>query len=128
MPTSAYNIYCSIVHMYESDSKKSASTCKSDCKGFQFKGLRGLDLGVMLDVLKKAKDGSLKLNNINAHCYQIKMLENVKTKFKNQVGAESWEDAKKKNPLLHQKKSCYVCLFQILMQIRSHLLITADEL
>ena len=88
---------------------------------------KGIDLGAMLDVLKKVKDGSLKLNNINTHCYQIKMLENVKTSFINQVGAESWEDAKK-TPLLHQKKCCYVCLFQILMEIRSHLLITADEL
>ena len=31
-----------------------------------FKGLQGFDLGAMLDVLKKAKDGSLKSKNINA--------------------------------------------------------------
>lgn len=58
MSSSAYNIYCSLVHMYESDSKKLAT--KSDCKGFQFKGLWCLDLDSMLDILKKAKDGSLK--------------------------------------------------------------------
>ena len=96
MPSPAYDIYCSLVHMYENDSKKSAS--KLDCKGFKFKGLRGLDQNSVLNVLNKVKDGSLKLNNINNHCYQLKVLEKVKTSFIKLVGAENWEDARKIHP------------------------------
>ena len=80
MPSSAYDIYCSIVHMLENDPKKlsASSNIKSDCKGFQFKGLRGLDPDCVLKVLQKVKDGSLKLNKLNNYCKEIKALDKVK--------------------------------------------------
>ena len=100
MPSSAYEIYCSIVHMIEKDPKKlsTSSNIKSDCKGFHFKGLRGLDPDCVLKVLQKVKDGSLKFNQLNNYCKKIKALDKVKLSFIKQVGAENWESAMLKYP------------------------------
>ena len=98
-----YKLYKQIVQRVEDgEDKKSkkASTgltmTKVDCKGSNFRGIRGLSDNEVTDVLTKCANGDFPLNKLNSHCFAMKKMKKIRDIFVSRVGVKDWTEAKEK--------------------------------
>ena len=69
-----------------------------DLKGNNFKPLRGLEMDVVLEVLKEVAEKNVTFQEMARHCNKIKQLKVVQKSFVEATGLESWEVASEKLP------------------------------
>lgn len=96
---------CDIKDQKLSRSKRgSLVNSKLDCKGVNFKPLRGLAPKIRKDLLQKVCDGEMSFSELGSSCKYIKQMTEVKTNFMRYLDiSESWEQAEEKYPE-HTKK------------------------
>ena len=92
-----YKLYQTIVYRCEKGkdkkTKKSSlglSCNKTDCKGSNFRGLRGLTEDEMTDMLQKCANGEISLQKINLECSILKKIKTIKEAFMGRVGCVNW--------------------------------------
>lgn len=115
LPEDEYCIVKEIFDRYESceikDQKLSRSqrgsliNSKLDCKGVNFKPLRGLAVKTRKELLVKVNDGELSFPELSASCKYIKKMADVKTQFMRYLNLSSWELAEEKYPEHTKKKN-----------------------
>ena len=76
---------------------------KLDCKGVNFKPLRGLSQKTRKELLRKVSDCDISFSELASTCKYTKKMENVKAQFLRYLNIPSWEQAKEKYPE-HTKK------------------------
>ena len=98
LPSSDYQVLLTIFRKYEDGSlmklsKSTSKSCKPDCKGSHFWGLRNLESNITSLMLKRVSDGDLSLQKLNKACQEIKRTRDLKKKFVDMVGLSSWDEA-----------------------------------
>ena len=113
LPDEEYAVVKEIFEMFESceikDQKLSRKQrgslihSKLDCKGVNFKPLRGLTPVTRKELLVNVRDGKLSFPELCTSCKYIKKMTEVKTQFMRYLNLSSWEVAEKTYPE-HTKK------------------------
>ena len=92
-----YRLYQAVVQRCEKGkdkkTKKSSlglSCNKTDCKGSNFRGLRGLSEDEMTEMLQKCANGEIALQKMNTECSTLKKMKRIKEAFMSRVGCENW--------------------------------------
>ena len=101
LPKESYNTLLKIFENYEhsrAGNKKSTSASKHDCRGSNFRELRGLNSDIVHNLLVQVCNGEISLSHLNKECKRRKRLQKLKEAFANEVGEESWEQASHKYP------------------------------
>ena len=90
-----YRLYQAVVQRCEKGNdkktKKSSlglSCNKTDCKGSNFRGLRGLSEDEMTEMLQKCANGEIALQKLNTECSTFKKVKRIKEAFMSRVGCE----------------------------------------
>ena len=93
----SYQLYQAIVHRCEKGKEKKPkkgslglSINKTDCKGSNFCGLRGLSDDEMTQMLQKCANGEIALQKLNSECSILKKMKTIKEAFMSRVGCENW--------------------------------------
>ena len=76
---------------------------KLDCKGVNFKPLRGVAAQTRKELLVKVRDGDLSFSELSRSCKYVKNMADVKKQFMKYMSISSWEQAEEKYPK-HTKK------------------------
>ena len=107
--------------------KNDSCMSKPDCKGSNFRGLRNLTSDAVSSLLLEVQKKSLPLQKLNFKCQEVKKVNELKKKFTEYVGAETWEEAQQNFPefaVEHKLKDKF-CHYQ---KIHNLLLIIARKL
>lgn len=107
LPGEEYVIVQDIFEKYEScnikDQKLSRTqrglvNCRLDCKGFNFKPLRGVVQSERKIILEKISNEELSFIEMAESCKRLKQLTEVKSHFMRYLNIKSWEVAEEKYP------------------------------
>ena len=107
LPNCVYSSLLNVFQSYSSGETKGQIICKSkqgvgsielDCKGTQFKCLRGLGLKKVKNVLDDVANGELSLKEMAVKCHNLKQKRSIEEAFVRQLGLKDWDEAKTKYP------------------------------
>ena len=109
---SEYKLYREIVSLCEQGKIKKTKKCalglnstKVDCKGSNFRGLRGLTNEEIKDMLLRCSSGEIALKELNQTCMNMKKMKKIKETFVANVGLKDWKEAQTMYPLFANEKS-----------------------
>lgn len=114
LPEEEHTIIKEIFDLFESceikDQKLSRSqrrqivNSKLDCKGVNFKPLRGVVPSTRKELLTKVRNGELSFSELNQSCKYVKKMADVQTQFMRYLNVSTWEQAEEMCPEYTKKE------------------------
>ena len=93
-----YELYRVIVTAFEKIKVKGIAAPKVDCKGSNFRGLRGFSETECTEMLEKSASGETVLKSLNSTCFNQKKKKKILESFVSLVGTKDWKEAQQKYP------------------------------
>lgn len=114
LPNDEYDIVMEVFQLFEScelkDQKLSRNkrgimvNSKLDCKGVNFKPLRGIPAATRKNLLTQLRDKEISFPELSSSCKRTKKMEEVKKHFLKYLHLDSWEVAIEKYPAYTKKE------------------------
>jgi hypothetical protein len=99
-----YTLYRDIVTKYEMIKVKGIVAAKTDCKGSNFRGLRGLSEMEITEILRNCASGENTLKSLNSTSLNKKKMKKIVESFVSLIGTKDWNEAQKRYPNFANEK------------------------